>query len=142
MAVQSLSFEHQVSEWVRETEQRLTAVFRESAQRVTNRMSELTPVDTGFLRASLQAGLNAPANTTSNQNPGGSFNYDGGQVALVIANAQLSDTIYATFGANYAQFVEYGTSKMAPRAFVRQAAAQWPQIVDEVAREAQSRSVG
>lgn len=142
MAVQGLSFEAQVDQWCRETEQRMLAVRNEAAQRVISVMQQNVPVDTGFLRASLQAGLNAPANTASQPNPGGSFSYDGSQVSLVIANASLNDVVYATYGANYAIFVEYGTSKMAPRAFVRQAAAQWPQIVDEVAREAQSRSVG
>lgn len=142
MAVQNLSFEAQINEWCERTEDRLIEVFRESAQRVTNKMAELTPVDTGFLRSSIQAGLNAPANTASKPNPGGSHTYDGGEVSLVINNARLSDVIYCTFGANYAIFVEYGTSKMAPRAFVRQAAAQWPQIVNQVAQEAQARSVG
>lgn len=140
MAVQGLSFEAQVDAWCRETEQRLLAVRNEAAQRVVSTMQMNVPVDTGFLRASLQGALNQPANVTDRPNPGGNFTYDGGQISLVIASARLDDVIYATYGANYAQHVEYGTSKMAPRAFVRQAAAQWPQIVDEVAREAQSRA--
>lgn len=142
MAVSNLTFSAQVSEWVRQTEQRMTAVFRESTQRVVEDMQSRIPVDTGFLKSSIQVSTNGPAPMSRPRPDGGSFAYQPTAAVLAIAGAEIGDTIYASYTANYAAHVNYGTSKMAGRQFVGLAAQRWPAIVDEVCRELQSRAGG
>lgn len=143
MATNNLSFSAQVNEWVKQTEQRTDAVFRESTQRVVSKAQQSVPVDTGFLRASVRASLKAmpPIDTTATRVAGKTFGYDPGQITLTIAQAKAGvDVIYVGWTANYAAFVEYGTSRMAPRAYVQRAAMLWPSIVNQVAQEARARS--
>lgn len=98
------------------------------------------PVDTGFLRASLMATIGGAGNTILEDNPGeGTFEYNPSTINLVIQGAALTDTITIAYTANYAAFQEYGTSKMQGHRFVGMAAQLWPQIVDQVCREAQGR---
>ena len=119
------SFTAQVADWVLETEQRLEAVFKSSAQDVFETM--LTPVakggnlpvDTGFLRNSFVSGLNGATALTPPDD-----------VAFVIAGASLDDVIFGGFHAKYARHVEYGTQGRAGRRYVGLAAAQWQTIVD------------
>lgn len=143
------SFSAQVDAWVRKSEARLEAVFKWSAQDVISEMQEVgpsvanpdsfgtghMPVDTGALRASLQAALDTPATPAMTFRPpsGGSIAYDPSPVALVIAGAKLGQTIYATYGASYAPRMEarYG--------FVRLAAQQWARIVSRNAALARQR---
>lgn len=140
------SYTASVSAWVRETKARMEAVHKESAQRLVEIMQTPVslggnlPVDTGFLRASLLATTgNLPRQT---ENPGGAarFSYDGGQVNLVIAGADLTDVITVAYTANYAHHVEYGAKGRPGRRFVALASQQWPRIVSEVAAEAQRRA--
>lgn len=142
-------FEAQVGAWVAQTEERMLAVFKEAAQRVIEAMQVPVasggnmPVDTGFLRASLLATLNAPS-TQVVFRPSDLYTYafDEGQVSLVIAAARIGDSIFAVYTANYARFQEYGSNGRAGRGFVRLAAQQWQQIVSAVVADAQSRAAG
>lgn len=88
-------------------------------QELTEEVIRATPVDTGFLRASWTAQLNAPSSqalmdrqSTVPPNPIGEIN-------LVFGAMDAGDVVYVTNGARYAYYVEYGTSRMTPRAFVR-----------------------
>lgn len=133
-------FEAQVSEWARQTEARLTATFRDAAQRVANETRQPVgaggnmPVVTGNLRRSL-----AVSTVEMPQPRGGNerFETDPGQnITLTIARAQLGQTVYLGFQAIYARYQEnrYG--------FVRLTAQHWPQIVREAAEAMKSRSGG
>lgn len=143
------SFSATVSQWVRETKARQTAVFRESAQRTVDVAQ--TPVsqggrmrvDTGFLRASLQAVI-GDGNFTLRAKPDGaaSFAYDAGAVSLVIAKATIIDPITVGYTANYARPREYGARGQAGDRFVGLAAQQFPRIVREVCAEARKRVEG
>lgn len=141
-------FTAQISAWVAQTKARGDAVLRESAQRVIEVMQTPVagggnmPVDTGFLRASLQATLGEPAASVT-FNPGNAkVSYDDGAVNLVIAGAHLGDKISAVYSANYAVYVEYGSKGGSGRRFVGLAAQNWPAIVSQVSSEAQSRATG
>lgn len=138
------NFSAQVDEWVRKSERRMEAVFKESAQRVIADMQTPVgaggnmPVDTGALRASLQATLDAP-NEAVTSKEGAPTAYSEGQVALVIASANLGQTVFATYSMNYARPVEYGSRGRAGRGFVRLAAQKWRAIVNQVVAEAKAR---
>lgn len=140
-------FKAQLDAWAKETQQRIEAVHRESTQRVIEEMQRPVaaggnlPVDTGFLRASLVASLGTPTMAVREKPEGdAAHSYDAGQVTLVIASAKLTDVIFATYGANYARFVEYGARGRPGRAFVGLAAQKWQRIVSEVAAEAKGRA--
>lgn len=142
-------FAAQVDAWTRKTKARMDAVRKESAQRVVEIMQTpgpsvanpgasgggRLPIDTGFLRSSLQ-GVIGDALPAVRFKPEGDrkHSYDGGQVNLTIAGSTLGDTIVVAYTANYAKFAE------ARYAFVRLAAQQWPRVVNEVVREAKSRA--
>ena len=141
------NFSAAVSAWVMQTQQRAEAVFRESAQRVIAEMQKPVgaggnmPVDTGFLRASLQISTDKPASMTA-VNKGEQRHFIPKPAVLTIATVKYGQTIYASYTAEYASFVNYGTSKMQGRHFVETAAQKWPQIVAKVAGELQSRASG
>lgn len=139
-------FGAQVSAWTRETKQRMLAVKNESIQRTVEIMQ--TPVSqggnlpfkSGFLRASLVAGVGV-VNHVTTSNPGGlSYSYDSSAISLVIAGAKISDPVEMRYAAVYSRVAEYGGANRQGRRFVALAAQQWPRIVDEVCREAQARA--
>jgi hypothetical protein len=134
------TFSAAVSKWVAQSERRMEVVFKESAQDVISEMQEVgpsvanpdssgtghMPVDTGFLRASLQAAINSPAQGMEFREPlSKSATYDPSPVALVIAGAKLGDTVYATYAAAYAPQME------AKYGFVRLSAQNWQSIVNK-----------
>jgi HK97 gp10 family phage protein len=128
------SFVAQIDAWVASCERRQLAVFRTSAQMVVERLDASCPVDTGALRASRQVLRNQPlyadASRPERVTLGGAL----GQIAA----AKLTDKIVIGYTMAYAPFVEFGTSKMAPRAWVRTTIAQWPQIVAQATAQAKS----
>jgi hypothetical protein len=141
MATSNLDFGAQIDAWVRQTEARTLAVLRESTQRVVSQAQSRIPIDTGFARASVRASLSAmpPINPNARGQKGASYGYSGGEVATVIAQAKLGDTIYIGWTAAYVGFLENGHSKKAPSGFVGISAMEWPRIVREVTAEAKSR---
>lgn len=164
MASRSLSFSGQIDEWVKQTQKRMTAVFRESAQRTLSQAQSYVPVDTGYLRASLRVSLQSmpqiekstklksalteagaafarAAGATPNRSRGAGFFQHSGDYVLTIATANIGDTIYAGYTASYAAFVEYGTSRTAPQAYVGRAAAQWNATVARVTQELKGRAL-
>jgi len=139
------TFTAQISDWVAETEQRIEAVFKKSTERTIEGMQRPVakggnmPVDTGFLRASLQTSLNAP-NLAVTYNKGIPAVYNNDTATLTIVGAALGDVIYSVYGANYAGYAEYGANGRPGRAFVRTAAAKWKNTVSRTAMDLQ-RSV-
>ncbi len=99
------------------------------------------PVDTGYLRASLLASTSQMPTIREDARPADGQTYrEDGQVALVIAGADLGETIYVGYTAAYARAVEYGHNGAPARAFVRLAAQNWQEIVTRVAAQAKARS--
>src|SRR5690242_9302067 len=123
------NFTATVSDWVKQTPERLRGVFRESTQRVASKAANGVPVDTGFARASVRASLESMPQGDQEKPKGvQAVPFDFSDVVLTIAKAELDDTIYIGWTANYAIYLEYGHSAQAPAGFVRIAAEQWPQI--------------
>lgn len=138
MVVMAQSFSAQVGEWAAKVEGALEAVFRESAQELVTEMQALVPIDTGFLRASLQASKTAMP-VLSLANPGGTFAPDNGQIELVIAGSEIGETIYLGYTANYGAYVHYGANGRPPRPWVDMVAQRWNDIVQAKANEVKSR---
>ncbi|XBQ14590.1 MAG: HK97 gp10 family phage protein [Nitratireductor rhodophyticola] len=133
------SFKAQVAAWVAKSERRLEAVFKESTQRLVSQVIDRTPVDTGYLRASLQVTLDGPLPIRPDGRGMVGENYRPPDYALKIAGAELGDTIYASFVASYAAHVEYGARGRSGRGMVRLSVQSWQQIVDGVVRDVQMR---
>jgi hypothetical protein len=140
------SFSAQIEDFVQETEQRMTAVVRESAQRVLSVASDyisgdLVKVQTGFLRASVRVSFSEMPRIDAKAYPkdGQSYPNNSSDVTLAIATTKLGDTIHAGYTAAYAGFVHDGTAKMAGRPWVELAAMQWPQTVNGVQAELKTR---
>lgn len=135
------NFSATVDEWCRMSDRRMVAVFREGAKRTVSIAQSRIPIATGFARASVRASLQSmPAIDPSAKAPtNGSVSYDAGEIVLTIAGAELGQTIYVGWTANYVGFLESGHSKQAPSGFVRLAALQWQQTVNEVVAEAKAR---
>ena len=132
------SFAAQVGSWANKVDGALEAVFKESAQDLVNELNKLVPVDTGFLRTSLMASTTAMPQMTR-ANPGVPVPADLGDIVLVIAGADLGDTIYLGYTANYAAHVHYGALGNAPRPWVTMVAQRWTAIVAAKAAEVKQR---
>ena len=127
------SFRARVSAWARKSDRRLTAIVRHSTQRVVQIAQTPVakggnmPVDTGFLRASLQSQL------TGSTSLSGPESY-----VLLVAGMQPGQVAEFGWTASYAKHVEYGTRGRAGRHFVGNAAAQWSAIVADAVRRSRN----
>jgi hypothetical protein len=137
-------FTAKVSAWVSQSEQRMRAVFQESTKRVVSEAQRVIPVDTGFARASIRGSLESMPQVDPNGRGERDQTYPDttGEVMTTIARAKLGDTIYIGWTANYAIYLEYGHSSLAPSGFIRIAALQWNSIVQEVSAELKQRVTG
>jgi hypothetical protein len=142
-------FAAQVSAFVAETKERMDLVHKESTSRVISLMQMPVgaggnmPVDTGFLRASLVAGIGKVSEPTRRPpETDAPVSWDASAIDLVIMAASITDPIEARYTAVYARKAEYGGENRPARRFVALAAQQWPRIVNEVCVEAQARAGG
>lgn len=119
---------------------RSAAIFRQSVQELAEQSNTpieqggKTPVDTGFLLAS-QAGsrIGMPYGPTKGARDQVYRTPFGGPIALVASQANLGDTVWIGWTAEYAGFMEarYG--------FMRSGAQNWPQTVARVTAEVNVR---
>lgn len=132
------SFAADVDAWARKSKLRMEAIFKESLQRVVEDANTPRaqggnmPVDTGFLRNSLLADINAMPSGPSRREGDGPIK-PSDDVGLVFVRATLGDTLYVGWSAVYARRmnIKYG--------FRDSAAQKWPQVVAEVTAEAKRR---
>src|SRR5690348_15861799 len=96
MAVNNLNFAAQVDRWCRQSEARLTAIWKESTQRVVSIAANGVPIDLGFARASVRASTVAKPqidpHLDNKENQPYALNF--GNITLTIAGAKLGQTIY------------------------------------------------
>ncbi|MBM7328716.1 HK97 gp10 family phage protein [Agrobacterium sp. S2] len=145
------SFSATVGDWVNRVDNALLAVFRESAEELVRQLDKQL-VDmvydqpksasgynrTSFLRASLMASKEAMP-TLSRENPGQPVSPDLGPVILVINSAEVGDTLYLGYTANYAAYVHYGAKGNEPRQWMTLVAQRWQEIVTAKAKEVKTR---
>jgi hypothetical protein len=121
------NFSSQVKAFADKAKKRQTAVFRESAQRLSTEANVPRaqggnmPVDTGFLRGSMAA------------SPSGMPATGALPPAIVLLSLQAGDTIFMGWTANYAIYMEQRY------AFARLAAQNWDFIVNKVVKEVKAR---
>lgn len=126
-------FTAQIAAFAEDAKRKMELVVKQSAQDVGDLAQRPVakggnmPVDTGFLRNSLVAGLNG---TTSLSGPDA--------YVLAIAGMELGDSVLFGWTANYARYVEYGTQGRAGRFFMLNAAQQWQAIVARNAEKARA----
>jgi hypothetical protein len=127
-------FSDQVTAWARKSEQRLTAVYRQSIQDLVEEAQERVNVDTGFLRSTGDAAIGKlPVGPTTNEGNAAPI-WDAQAALLVIAQAKLDGPpVFFGWSAEYASYVEERFG------FLRLSAQNWPQIVNKAARNIEQR---
>lgn len=146
------SFSATVDAWVLKTKERSEAVFKKSAERLSEEVKNPAnlPVVTGFLRRSLMASTASMPSLDTKTAPDDKVKYpdNQGEINLVINGSSLGDTIFLGFTAVYARRLNYGFTgtdslgrkyNQAGKQFAGLAAQKWPQIVSEVVRQAKER---
>lgn len=133
------TFSAQVDYHVRKARDAMLTVVKESTSRLAEQAQTTVneggklPIDTGYLRASFVATINAgpPA---GRQRPAGdaTYTYDGTPIDLAINAMNLGDVLTMAWTANYAVYMEYRYG------FMRSAQQNWPVIVRQVTREVQA----
>lgn len=117
---------------VKRTKRKLETVSHEITQDLAMTVIDRTPVDTGNLRSHWFVSIN-DANVSFDNNIEGAP-ATVGRVSVGINQAGIGDVINVLNGASYAEHVEFGTSRMAPRSFVRSTVNDAPQIAEQTAR--------
>lgn len=129
------TFAAQVDDWVRQSNERMEAVFKTAVQSTANEVLNRTPVVTGTLKSSFQGSLTSFAPLTTKA--AGKL-VDPIPVQLVIAGAEIGDTIYMNYSMNYAVYVEHGARGRAGRGMVKLAAQNWQENVNKAVRAAKA----
>jgi len=83
----------------------------------------LTPVDTGRLRGGWQVGEQIDMASEMPPDPGGRATIDKAMASITAIRAQgslIGKTIYLYNNVYYAEYIEFGTEKMAPFAMLRE----------------------
>ncbi len=145
------TFSAKIREWALKVDGAVKVIFQESAQELVSQMDDLlvemvyaqppSPSGykrTGFLRASLMASKEAIPGMIKT-NPGRAVPADLTDIVLVINDAELGDTIYLGYTANYASFVHYGANGRPPKPWITLAAQRWKRIVAAKATEVKKR---
>lgn len=130
-----MSLSRQVRRYTSNYRRRANAVFKQSVQDVSQHASEPVAqggrmrVDTGFLRNSIRGAIGTLPSGPSRRGEASS-NGAVEDVTLVLAGAEIGDTVYVGWTANYARFREYKDG------FLSAAVQKWPEFVAKNAARA------
>lgn len=116
---------------------RLETFVQEVLNDVAETVVMRTPVDTGFLRGSWFASLDGPQGGSSVKDPGGAATL--GRMSVSLNGVKPGDKVWFVNQANYAYHVENGTSRMAPRGFVKSTINDVPLIIRRTAQKLANR---
>lgn len=141
-----LSFSATVGDFAKKVPEALNAVFQESAQDLVKELNDQLQSmvydkpespnyrRTRFLQSSLMASTSGMPRANLS-NPGAPATPDFGTVELVISDAEMGDTLYLGYTANYGPYVHYGSNGSAPRPWVTLTAQRWQEIVNRNAKK-------
>lgn len=104
----SRGFLQSVNKWTKETKERSEEAFKIGVLDFAIALNEAAPIDTGFLRSSLTAGINGSIQQGPNSEYGSAYNDQ--RLLTVIDQLKLGDKITLVYQANYARRVNYGFS--------------------------------
>jgi hypothetical protein len=104
----SRGFLQAVNKWTKATKERSEEAFKIGVLDFFIHLRDTTPIDTGFLRSSLTAGING--NVPSGPNAAYGSVYNDQRVLSVIDQLKLGDKITLVYQATYARRLEYGFS--------------------------------
>lgn len=121
-----------VAAWASAFPQKMDALARQVSQEMSERVIEATPVDTGFLKSSWQPSIGEPE---AAQGAPGAQGTAVAKVSVTAPQMRAGEVYYLTNNAEYAEHVEFGTSKMAGRFMVTDNAKRWPVVVESVAKD-------
>jgi hypothetical protein len=143
------SFSAQIDAWVHKVEGAIEAVFKESVQELVEEADQLltkmvyeappTPnyQRTGFLRSSLKVSTSSmPLANRPQGAPDASYM---AEIEVQIAGAEMGETIFVGWTANYAGFVHYGARGAPPKPWVGLVAQRWSSIVADKTKELKAR---
>jgi hypothetical protein len=119
-----------IEKYAAETKGRLDEFVSEVVQDIAEDIIRNSPVDTGFFRASWHANLNElPGIGLVNPAPADRVRAAAGKdpmasIIFAAKDIKAGDVFYMMNAAVYAVHLEFGTSRMAPRAIVRSTLAR------------------
>lgn len=144
------SFTAEIEAWALKVEGAIEAIFRESVQELveqadgllTQMVYEQPPASsgykrTGFLRSSVK--ISTASMPLANRPQGAPETGYMAEIEVQIVGAEVGETIFIGWTANYAGYVHYGANGVAPRPWVSMVAQRWQAIVDAKAGELKSR---
>ena len=102
----SRGFLASVNKWTKATKERSEEAFKIGVLDFAIELRDTTPIDTGFLRSSLTAGING--NVPQGPNAEYGSNYNDQRLLSVIDQLKLGDRITLVYQAPYARRLEYG----------------------------------
>lgn len=118
---------------VKRTQRKLQTVAHEVTQDIALTAIDRTPVVTGNLKGHWFTSIN-DVNVSFDGEPDKDGAATIARVSFGISQSGIGDVINVLNGASYAQHVEFGTSRMAPRSFVRSTVNDAPQIAEQTVR--------
>lgn len=133
------TFSATVESWALRVKDAAELIFKESCSELVEQLNALVPVDSGFLRASLQASTSEMPRLTRAKPDGGTVFVPDGTIELVIVGADIGDVLYLGYTANYGLYVAMGANGRAPRPWVDMVAQRWQQIVSDKTIEVRRR---
>lgn len=102
----SRGFLQSVSKWTKATKERSEEAFQIGVLDFAIELNDTAPIDTGFLRSSLTAGINGSVPQGPNAEYGS--NYNDQRLLSVISQLKLGDKVSLVYQAPYARRLEYG----------------------------------
>lgn len=126
-------FNIQLANWQNRFKGDLDALARQTCQQISLNVVRDTPVDTGFLRSSWQPSIGQPRSGKGKENDDGARVVSA--VALTSAQMRAGQKFWMVNNANYANYVEFGTSRMRARLFVTRNVKRAKSVVSRIARE-------
>ncbi len=107
----------------------LQEAARESIRRLARDVIQDTPVRSGALRGAWRSGVNRAPAGVGRPDPSGRA--PAGEAAAAAARLQWGDSFHLVNRLPYAQAVEHGSSRQAPRGMLRLNAARFSRLVDQ-----------
>lgn len=112
-----------IDSMMKDIETDFTAFLAGMACEYQERAINKAPQDTGALKGSIRAGVNTEIISFSKENSNGET-AKAANNSNIISQFNIGDTVNIIVGAPYGKYVEEGTSKQAPQAFLKSAAEE------------------